>query len=442
MRRQHALTAVGMTLARLFSARSMQLRSTTSVQIPGRDSRRRNETPCGARSSSPNTGGRLRRDWGSPVRANLRVTILEMGTTVPARAPELTQWRQNAPFAVVAAVGLLSAAWPPGPVDPIDFWLSATLLVGTVVIVALPRKRMPGAWAVPACLYVGSVGFLLAADGGSASGLGSLLLIPILAVALYGKRWESAIVVVAVVVVLLAVTMVGPHVLRDTVRRLMLFGSMGVVISLTIHGLRDRLAVAHRRLEQQATAEERRRIARELHDGLAHELAFIASKTHSSGHDHTVVDIDALADAADRALDEARRAISVLSSPQPEPLARGLAQTAEDLGSRLGMAILLDLDRDVDLPGQVNENLIRIEREAITNAARHGHPTQVLVRLRRDAGVRLVVEDDGCGFDIATISRDSGFGLVSMEERARSVGARFNLDSSPGHGTRVEVALP
>ncbi len=69
---------------------------------------------------------------------------------------------------------------------------------------------------------------------------------------------------------------------------------------------------AHRKLEVQATVEERRRIARELHDGLAHELAFIASKTRGAAA-ATSHDARALAGAADRALDEARRAITVLS---------------------------------------------------------------------------------------------------------------------------------
>ena len=74
---------------------------------------------------------------------------------------------------------------------------------------------------------------------------------------------------------------------------------------------------AHRKLEVQATMEERRRIARELHDGLAHELAFIASKTRGGAAGATSHEGRALAGAADRALDEARRAITVLSGSRP-----------------------------------------------------------------------------------------------------------------------------
>ena len=157
---------------------------------------------------------------------------------------------------------------------------------------------------------------------------------------------------------------------------------------------------AHQKLEQQATAEERRRIARELHDGLAHELAFIASKTRGlTAARPATLDVRELAGAADRALDEARRAITVLSVSQPQSLDCAIAQTAEDLGSRLGVAVDLELAEDVDVPGEVMENLLRIVREAMTNAANHGASEQVRVTLERADRVRLVIEDDGCGFD-------------------------------------------
>ena len=200
---------------------------------------------------------------------------------------------------------------------------------------------------------------------------------------------------------------------------------------------------AHQELEQQATIEERRRIARELHDGLAHELAFIASKTHRSAEDSDAApDLRELADAADRALDEARRAITVLSAAQPQSLATAVAQTAEDLGERLDLAVHLDLTDDIEIPGDVTENLLRILREAMTNAAKHGESRKVTVSLQREGGIRLVVEDDGCGFDPDGVSPSRGFGLLSMKERAESLGGILNLNSAPSRGTRVEVAVP
>ncbi len=149
-----------------------------------------------------------------------------------------------------------------------------------------------------------------------------------------------------------------------------------------------------------------------------------------------------LADAADRALDEARRAITVLSDARPQSLASAVAQTAEDLGARHDMAVHLDLSDGIEIPGDVTENLLRILREAMTNAAKHGASREVTVTLERTDHLRLVVEDDGCGFEPTDSPPAKGFGLLSMKERAESVGGSLSLESSPSCGTRVEVAVP
>ena len=94
------------------------------------------------------------------------------------------------------------------------------------------------------------------------------------------------------------------------------------------------------------------------------------------------------------------------------------------------MEVHLDLMDDIEIPGDVTENLLRILREAMTNAAKHGASNEVTVRLERADGVRLVVEDDGCGFDLQGDSRTSGFGLLSMKERAESIGGSLNLESA------------
>ena len=83
--------------------------------------------------------------------------------------------------------------------------------------------------------------------------------------------------------------------------------------------------------------------------------------------------------------------------------------------------------------------MLRILREAITNAGRHGQAQKVVVRLWRDDRTNLTVEDDGRGFDSSLPTR--GFGLVSMRERAHAVGATFGVASRIGHGTRVEVSM-
>jgi signal transduction histidine kinase len=200
---------------------------------------------------------------------------------------------------------------------------------------------------------------------------------------------------------------------------------------------------AHEKLEEVATREDRRRIARELHDGLAQELAFIASKTAPStlagGTPETVRQ---LADAADRALDEARRAIVILSE-EPEALHVSIGQTVEDLTARHGMTAQLDVAEDIVLGGEATENLLRIVREAITNAARHGHASTVCVSLAQQAGViNLLVTDNGKGFDNDGRHQGQGFGLTFMQERCALIGGCLDISSRPGLGTRVEVRLP
>jgi len=201
--------------------------------------------------------------------------------------------------------------------------------------------------------------------------------------------------------------------------------------------------LAHERLEEHARNEERRRIARELHDGMAHELAYMATKARTSATaSERPDDMVDLANAADRALDEARRAITILSARSPESLQSCITQTTEDMCLRFGIRAEFHLDRHVALPSQETENLLRIIREAVTNAARHGAASCVTVRLAAGPGVRLAIHDDGCGFDMAVPSRLGGFGLLSMQERAKSMGARFAVASAPGQGTAVEVLFP
>jgi signal transduction histidine kinase len=200
---------------------------------------------------------------------------------------------------------------------------------------------------------------------------------------------------------------------------------------------------AHEQLEEVATREDRRRIARELHDGLAQELAFISSKTTSSTlAGGTPEAIQQLADAADRALDEARRAVVILSE-KPESLQVSISQTVEDLAVRHGMNARLDISEEIVLSGEITENILRIVREAITNAARHSHASTVTVRLAQDSqGIHMLVTDDGQGFDTNGRPEPKGFGLTFMEERCASIGGTLDVTSRPGIGTCVELKLP
>jgi signal transduction histidine kinase len=99
------------------------------------------------------------------------------------------------------------------------------------------------------------------------------------------------------------------------------------------------------------------------------------------------------------------------------------------------------------LPAGVELVLYRIVQEALSNVAKHAKASQVLVRLsRKGRALRLLVEDDGCGFDVEATrhSRESGLGLFGMEERLALVGGTLRVESVVGEGTRVsaDVLLP
>jgi signal transduction histidine kinase len=195
------------------------------------------------------------------------------------------------------------------------------------------------------------------------------------------------------------------------------------------------------RLADVAIYEERRRLARDLHDGVAQELAYVVTQTRLLVRGRAAPGTDErVAAAAERALDESRRAIIALTLRDDEPLHLALARAAEDVAGRVGVEVDVDVQTPVDrtVSSELREALVRIVQESVSNAGRHGHATRVRITMGPEGVLRIT--DDGAGFDPGDAG-DGRFGLVSMRERAESLGARFTIDSEPGRGTSVEVAL-
>jgi signal transduction histidine kinase len=193
-----------------------------------------------------------------------------------------------------------------------------------------------------------------------------------------------------------------------------------------------------------AVLEERRRVARDLHDGVAQELAFISSQMHwlgKTGNDDERAN-EQIMEAVQRALDESRSAISALSRPVQEPLHLSLAHTAEEVASRVGARLELDLDEHIVVSPAWEEALPRILREAVGNAVRHGRARTVTLQLHNGDGVWLRITDDGEGFDPSQPRSDGSFGLISMRERTEALGGTFALTSAPGQGTAVAIHIP
>lgn len=221
------------------------------------------------------------------------------------------------------------------------------------------------------------------------------------------------------------------------------FFRLGFFLVLLVGAAREIQTYHHAEMAR-ATLEERRRIARELHDGLAQELTFIAGETRAmNAFPDDRSQLPHIATAAERALDEARDAIAALTKPVNEPLDVLISRAARQAATRVGAGVELDLGPGAEPSPEARAALVRIVREAVANATRHGRAGAVRVRLARTDGIRLVVSDDGSGFDMdARLRESSGFGLTSMSERAAELGGRLHVRSAPGMGTTVEVAIP
>ena len=194
-------------------------------------------------------------------------------------------------------------------------------------------------------------------------------------------------------------------------------------------------------IAEAAVLEERRRIARDLHDGLAQELTYLLRRGRRLLAAGTPGGNEIAASAA-RALGESRRAIAALTKPLDEPMEGVLAQTLSDVARRNGARIRLELE-SVSVAPTIREALLRVASEAVWNAAQHAHATTIHVKLFQADGIRLEVNDDGTGFDVADeAKKETGFGLRSMRERVGALGGTFACESALGRGTRIEVVLP
>ncbi|MBU0494117.1 MAG: sensor histidine kinase [Chloroflexi bacterium] len=219
------------------------------------------------------------------------------------------------------------------------------------------------------------------------------------------------------------------------------------------------LEVAHRQLQEYADQvetltlnQERQRMARELHDTLAQGVAGLILQLEAIDslldQDKTTRAQGVVQQAMARArttLADARRAIQALRA---EPLGHGglldaIQDAVDDLAATGTLCTLEVSANNWDLAVPLAEHVLRIVQEGLTNTARHASAAHALVRLSRDeSGVRVEIQDDGEGFDPAVVGQNGHFGLLGLRERAQAVGGTLEIESVPGHGTRLVAYLP
>lgn len=203
-------------------------------------------------------------------------------------------------------------------------------------------------------------------------------------------------------------------------------------------------------LEQLTVSRERNRLARELHDTLAHSLTAISVslETAKAYFDIDVNEarelIDKSLEATRKGVDETRRALKALRSSDLVDMGLRLAvkKAAESAASRFNLDLELDLqDPMPSLSPDVEQTIYRVTQEAIENLTKHSRAKKFGIRLFNNGRTTLIVEDDGVGFDMRSRESSGHFGLVGMRERAELAGGILKVESDKGNGTRVVLTI-
>jgi signal transduction histidine kinase len=204
-------------------------------------------------------------------------------------------------------------------------------------------------------------------------------------------------------------------------------------------------------LEHLATSRERNRIARDLHDTLAHTLSGLSVQLETvkaywdidQQMARSILDKSLL--AAHSGLEETRRALKALRASPLDDLGLALALNAMVRDMTLSSNLALDLsipDKMPALSPDSEQSIYRIAQEAVRNVVSHANAKNLSVKLESLEGkTTLGVHDDGIGFDIEKSSKGGHFGLLGMRERAQLIGGELTIISKPGHGTTIQLII-
>jgi PAS domain S-box-containing protein len=209
---------------------------------------------------------------------------------------------------------------------------------------------------------------------------------------------------------------------------------------------------AKKQAEAASILEERNRMAREIHDTLAQAFTGILAQVGAANQvltddvEATGAHLDLIKELARTGLTEARRSVVAL---RPQLLEEGSLQSAlhrlvaQTRAAATDTTLYYEIEGVVySLPAEVENNLLRMGQEALTNAIRHANADEIRVELAYDRDqVCLRVRDNGQGFGVGSIPSSEGFGLLGMSERAERIGAQLTIRSQPGQGTEIVVVV-
>jgi signal transduction histidine kinase len=194
-------------------------------------------------------------------------------------------------------------------------------------------------------------------------------------------------------------------------------------------------------------AQERRRIAVDLHDGVCQMLSAARLRIESSDTDPTTGDLALVSQILQQSIKDIRTISHNLHPTILDDLgiAAAISNACQNLAESGSYRIDYKNDRFPDaLPMDMQNHFFRLVQEALQNAAKHSGCSRIEVSLKHEDSVLEVrVSDDGCGFKVEEQSAESsGSGIMNMKERARCVGGRLTIDSAAGRGTEICVRVP
>jgi signal transduction histidine kinase len=364
----------------------------------------------------------------------------------PFSGPELLA--RVAPFALVAAAAEASLALPPGTQAWPAVTVSLVLLAATGLAFLLPWNRLPG-WAtvlVPLA-YTGSA-LALTLAGGTVSGVGLVLLVPLIWTALFHRRWESACVVAAIVAAEIVISLVQSAPDAVIVRRVLLWGALGALLAVATHGLRDSI-----RRSQEATArlqervgelmvvQDRDRLAADLQSSVVQRIFAAGLSLQSVLAMATQTEVRRRVEASVADLDDAirllRQAIFGLENRMaPQGLRHQVLQLCADVSPVPEITFAGPVDEA--LPPEDAEGQLEMLRTALGLLGTPGGQTFISV----EAAERLSVVVAGTGqAPPGANGNGSTRDFAPLRERARRDGIAIEIQSA-ANGTRVGWSVP
>jgi signal transduction histidine kinase len=400
------------------------------------------------------------------------------------------RWVPPMVYGVVLAAGLYYAAMHLGAIVPAERVAGFTAVMAALLCVEAADRRWlvrprpgsrpgsrPGPWPGRVVLWLAvRAGLFAAAAALDPSGDARLLfvLVPFAAYFALGAVVSLALggACLAVVVAGFALRFPRWYAQPAAVFDVLMFG-IGLMLAITMASIavaeqagrlrleaalgdlrdsHDQLTAYAAQVAALSAAAERGRLARDIHDSLGHHLSAVAvqlEKAEAFRHldaasaDRAVADARA---AARQALREVRGSVAALRDDEPPaPLSAMLAGLVRQAGPGEPQVTMTVTGDEAELGTAARTVLFRAAQEALTNVRRHSGARHVSVSVTvDDREARLVVADDGQGFDPAAggLAARGGFGLLGMRERAALAGGRAEVDSRPGAGTTVTVTVP